>query len=120
MINGGLILACVVGVFARCQSCRITEYDGVLFAVGNIPYDATEEQLRAICEQVGPVVSFRYAVLDRLGVAGLESGCLVSEDHVVHYDFDNCNNRRNNIDHIFGLCLHMSGCVFVPLLQASP
>ncbi|GJP62230.1 hypothetical protein CLOP_g19315 [Closterium sp. NIES-67] len=28
--------------------------------VGNIPYDTTEEQLRQICEEVGPVVSFRY------------------------------------------------------------
>ncbi|ONM19568.1 ribosomal protein L7 [Zea mays] len=27
--------------------------------VGNIPYDATEEQLVQICEEVGPVVSFR-------------------------------------------------------------
>eukprot|EP00897_Mesotaenium_endlicherianum_P001129 jgi/Mesen1/11016/ME000098S10406 len=32
--------------------------------VGNIPYDATEEQLLQICEEVGPVVSFRL-VLDR-------------------------------------------------------
>ncbi|KAL5974505.1 hypothetical protein ACLOJK_031170 [Asimina triloba] len=32
--------------------------------VGNIPYDATEEQLIHICEEVGPVVSFRL-VLDR-------------------------------------------------------
>ncbi|XP_072950580.1 cleavage stimulating factor 64 [Typha angustifolia] len=32
--------------------------------VGNIPYDATEEQLVQICEEVGPVVSFRL-VLDR-------------------------------------------------------
>ncbi|XP_023728271.1 cleavage stimulating factor 64 [Lactuca sativa] len=30
--------------------------------VGNIPYDATEEQLREICEEVGPVVSFRLVV----------------------------------------------------------
>ncbi|XP_056686885.1 cleavage stimulating factor 64 isoform X2 [Spinacia oleracea] len=28
--------------------------------VGNIPYDATEEQLIQICEEVGPVVSFRF------------------------------------------------------------
>lgn len=28
--------------------------------VGNIPYDATEEQLVHICEEVGPVVNFRY------------------------------------------------------------
>ncbi|XP_042436125.1 cleavage stimulating factor 64-like isoform X2 [Zingiber officinale] len=32
--------------------------------VGNIPYDATEEQLVQICEEVGPVVSFRL-VSDR-------------------------------------------------------
>ncbi|KAL8225562.1 hypothetical protein R6Q57_018119 [Mikania cordata] len=35
-----------------------------LFTVGNIPYDATEEQLVQICEEVGPVVSFRL-VIDR-------------------------------------------------------
>ncbi|CAN8235475.1 unnamed protein product [Cochlearia groenlandica] len=32
--------------------------------VGNIPYDVTEEQLREICGEVGPVVSFRL-VTDR-------------------------------------------------------
>lgn len=32
-------------------------------AVGNIPYDATEEQLIQICEEVGPVVSFRSVFL---------------------------------------------------------
>lgn len=32
--------------------------------VGNIPYDATEEQLIQVCEEVGPVVSFRL-VIDR-------------------------------------------------------
>ncbi|XP_073280835.1 cleavage stimulating factor 64-like isoform X1 [Primulina huaijiensis] len=32
--------------------------------VGNIPYDATEEQLIQLCEEVGPVVSFRL-VTDR-------------------------------------------------------
>lgn len=32
--------------------------------VGNIPYDVTEEQLVQICEEVGPVVSFRL-VIDR-------------------------------------------------------
>ncbi|KAF2297495.1 hypothetical protein GH714_024391 [Hevea brasiliensis] len=32
--------------------------------VGNIPYDATEEQLMDICREVGPVVSFRL-VIDR-------------------------------------------------------
>ncbi|CAG7903627.1 unnamed protein product [Brassica rapa] len=35
-----------------------------LFLVGNIPYDVTEEQLRDICGEVGPVVSFRL-VTDR-------------------------------------------------------
>jgi RNA recognition motif-containing protein len=28
--------------------------------VGNIPYDASEEELIRICEEVGPVVSFRW------------------------------------------------------------
>ncbi|KAK7270398.1 hypothetical protein RIF29_23498 [Crotalaria pallida] len=32
--------------------------------VGNIPYDASEEQLIEICQEVGPVVSFRL-VIDR-------------------------------------------------------
>ncbi|KAK3012626.1 hypothetical protein RJ639_009896 [Escallonia herrerae] len=35
-----------------------------LVLVGNIPYDASEEQLIQICEEVGPVVSFRL-VTDR-------------------------------------------------------
>ncbi|KAG8491053.1 hypothetical protein CXB51_014196 [Gossypium anomalum] len=35
-----------------------------LVSVGNIPYDATEEQLIEICREVGPVVSFRL-VIDR-------------------------------------------------------
>ncbi|KAI3975219.1 hypothetical protein MKX01_017538 [Papaver californicum] len=30
--------------------------------VGNIPYDVTEEQLVEICEEVGPVVSFRLVI----------------------------------------------------------
>lgn len=36
-----------------------------LVAVGNIPYDATEEQLIQICELVGPVVSFRSAAYEK-------------------------------------------------------
>lgn len=32
-----------------------------LLVVGNIPYDATEEQLKEIFQEVGIVVSFRYA-----------------------------------------------------------
>jgi len=35
----------------------------VILAVGNIPYDATEEQLIEICREVGPVVSFRSVLL---------------------------------------------------------
>ena len=31
----------------------------ILISVGNIPYDATEEQLIEICQEAGPVVSFR-------------------------------------------------------------
>ena len=30
------------------------------FAVGNIPYDVTEEKLKDIFNEVGPVVSFKY------------------------------------------------------------
>ncbi|KAF3679603.1 putative cathepsin B-like [Capsicum annuum] len=40
------------------------EHDSTTIQVGNIPYDATEEQLIQICEEVGPVVSFRL-VIDR-------------------------------------------------------
>ena len=82
-MNGWARLACKVGVCTLCQSCCVTEHDNVLVAVGNIPYDATEEQLRAICEQVGPVVSFRYAVLDSIGVAGIESGVSRLCSHIV-------------------------------------
>lgn len=31
--------------------------------VGNIPYDTTEEQLIQICEEIGPVISFRSLYL---------------------------------------------------------
>ncbi len=33
----------------------------ILVTVGNIPYEATEEQLKDIFSEVGLVVSFRYA-----------------------------------------------------------
>lgn len=32
-----------------------------IFSVGNIPYEASEEQLKEIFSEVGPVVSFRSA-----------------------------------------------------------
>ena len=31
----------------------------IILTVGNIPYDATEEQLREVFIQAGPVISFR-------------------------------------------------------------
>jgi cleavage stimulation factor subunit 2 len=34
-------------------------YTRYLLTVGNIPYEATEEKLKEIFTQVGPVVSFR-------------------------------------------------------------
>ncbi|KAK8959265.1 hypothetical protein KSP40_PGU019927 [Platanthera guangdongensis] len=44
------------------RTCRDTP--STTLEIGNIPYDATEEQLIQICEEVGPVVSFRL-VLDK-------------------------------------------------------
>ena len=41
-----------VSVFDVVVVCIVT--------VGNIPYEATEEQLKEIFCQAGPVVSFRY------------------------------------------------------------
>jgi hypothetical protein len=38
---------------------RIDSFGGISVTVGNIPYDATEEQLIEICREVGPVASFR-------------------------------------------------------------
>lgn len=32
------------------------------YTVGNIPYDATEEQLIEMFQEVGPVVSFRFVI----------------------------------------------------------
>jgi len=43
-LNGKHISSCVVFL---------------MFSVGNIPYEATEEQLKEIFCQAGPVVSFR-------------------------------------------------------------
>ncbi|RLN11397.1 hypothetical protein C2845_PM09G22500 [Panicum miliaceum] len=42
---------------AAASSCRCSS---VVF-VGNIPYHAGEEELRAACEEIGPVVSLRVA-----------------------------------------------------------
>lgn len=33
----------------------------LIFTVGNIPYEATEEQLKDVFSEVGPVVTFRFA-----------------------------------------------------------
>ncbi|KAL6873686.1 hypothetical protein ACP4OV_013768 [Aristida adscensionis] len=43
---------------AVAASCRCSS---VVF-VGNVPYHATEEELRSACEEIGPVVSLRVAV----------------------------------------------------------
>lgn len=32
----------------------------LVFLVGNIPYEATEEKLKDIFNEVGPVISFKY------------------------------------------------------------
>jgi cleavage stimulation factor subunit 2 len=42
---------------AAAASCRCSS---VVF-VGNIPYHASEDELRAACEEIGPVVSLRVA-----------------------------------------------------------
>jgi RNA recognition motif-containing protein len=40
---------------------KISFYSSNYYVVGNIPYDATEEQLIEVFQEVGPVVSFRYS-----------------------------------------------------------
>ncbi|KAL0311388.1 UNVERIFIED_CONTAM: Cleavage stimulating factor 64 [Sesamum angustifolium] len=55
-----LVLLELIGLKSRL----LTNEKRFLYIVGNIPYDATEEQLIQICEEVGPVVSFRL-VIDR-------------------------------------------------------
>ncbi|RZS07664.1 hypothetical protein BHM03_00038535, partial [Ensete ventricosum] len=53
----------------RCVFGRVFHFQFLGFlAVGNIPYDATEEQLIQICEEVGPVVSFRSASFKTLTI----------------------------------------------------
>jgi RNA recognition motif-containing protein len=45
------------------MSCSFIEKNiltKISFAVGNIPYDVTEEKLKDIFNEVGPVVSFKY------------------------------------------------------------
>ncbi|KAL0328367.1 UNVERIFIED_CONTAM: Cleavage stimulating factor 64 [Sesamum calycinum] len=49
-----LVLLELIGLKSRL----LTNEKLFLYIVGNIPYDATEEQLIQICEEVGPVVSF--------------------------------------------------------------
>ncbi|XP_022654638.1 cleavage stimulation factor subunit 2-like [Varroa jacobsoni] len=48
----------------RNVDVSVAEKSACSVFVGNIPYDATEEQLKAIFEEVGPVVNFRL-VYDR-------------------------------------------------------
>jgi len=40
--------------------------DFVFVLVGNIPYEATEEKLKDIFSEVGPVISFKYNTLKNL------------------------------------------------------
>ncbi|XP_066371798.1 cleavage stimulating factor 64-like [Miscanthus floridulus] len=42
---------------AAAASCRCSS----VVSVGNIPYHASEDELRAACEEIGPVVSLRVA-----------------------------------------------------------
>uniref|UniRef100_A0A3Q7I3M0 RRM domain-containing protein n=1 Tax=Solanum lycopersicum TaxID=4081 RepID=A0A3Q7I3M0_SOLLC len=58
--------------------------------VGNIPYDATEEQLIQICEEVGPVVSFRL-VTDR------ETGKLKGYGFCEYRDEETALSARRNL-----------------------
>jgi cleavage stimulation factor subunit 2 len=48
---------------AAAASCRCSS---VVF-VGNIPYHASEDELRAACEEIGPVVSLRVATDNKGG-----------------------------------------------------
>jgi RNA recognition motif-containing protein len=50
----------------------IDSFGGTSVTVGNIPYDATEEQLIEICREVGPVVSFRSVRNPRVSCFGFE------------------------------------------------
>ncbi|GJP79527.1 hypothetical protein CLOP_g9752 [Closterium sp. NIES-67] len=59
--------------------------------VGNIPYDTTEEQLRQICEEVGPVVSFRL-VTDR------ESGKPKGYGFCEYRDEETAQSARRNLN----------------------
>lgn len=46
------------GSFSLAQVFLLTV--AILFSVGNIPYEQTEEQLIEVFSEVGPVVSFRW------------------------------------------------------------
>ncbi len=46
-----------------CAKLACVKWIIFLIAVGNIPYEATEEQLKEIFLQAGPIVSFRYDLL---------------------------------------------------------
>lgn len=55
--NGGLVGLIICG-FKQFQILKLRVF---IFSVGNIPYEASEEQLKEIFSEVGPVVSFRSA-----------------------------------------------------------
>lgn len=56
-LNGGLVGLIICG-FKQFQILKLRVF---IFSVGNIPYEASEEQLKEIFSEVGPVVSFRSA-----------------------------------------------------------
>ncbi|KAL8513289.1 hypothetical protein ACS0TY_019481 [Phlomoides rotata] len=58
--------------------------------VGNIPYDATEEQLLQLCEEIGPVVSFRL-VIDR------ETGKPKGYGFCEYKDGETASSARHNL-----------------------
>lgn len=45
--------------YSEVRLIMFLRYTLIFFVVGNIPYEATEEQLKDIFSEVGPVVSFR-------------------------------------------------------------
>jgi len=49
-----------------CATYFIRPLCSFLLLVGNIPYEATEEKLKDIFSEVGPVISFKYNTLKNL------------------------------------------------------
>ncbi|KAK3035636.1 hypothetical protein RJ639_033164 [Escallonia herrerae] len=76
LINGNcLCVYCVIMCLLETLTRGICS-KWFAFLVGNIPYDATEERLIQICEEVGPVVSFSWSCpnLKRVAVKWSDEG----------------------------------------------